>query len=167
MRKTAPKKKPTEEVVKKTTAADKAPDAADKAPNAADKASDAADKAPDAAKPSLKTTLAKERDVPRGPLTLVYDAENQYVKSISWDEYVARHQGSDIAHWERSSTIKTAPAAVKPAAEPAKPAIVPVPSAPAAPAAPAAAAAPCAPSAAIYDEISQTVKLISWDAYLK
>jgi len=170
MRKAAPRKKPSQEVVKKTAAADKAPDAADKASDAADKASDAADKAPDAAKPSLKTTLAKESDVPRGPLTLVYDAENQYVKLISWDEYVARHQGGDIAHWERSSTIKTAPAAVKPVVEPAKPAIVPVPSAPAAPATPAAAAAaaaPCAPSAAIYDEISQTVKLISWDVYLK
>jgi len=170
MRKAAPKKKPTQEVVKKTAAADKAPDAADKSPDAADKdpeAAEAADKAPDAAKPSLKTALAKESDLPQGPLTLVYDAKNQYVKLISWDEYVAKHQRGDIAHWERSSTIKTAPAAVKPAVEPAKPAIVPAPSAPAAPAAPAVVAAPCAPSAAIYDEISQTVKLISWDAYLK
>jgi len=180
MKKAPPKKKPTQEAVKKTAAADKAleaadkapeaadkaPEAVDKAPEAADKAPDAADKARDAAKPSLKTILAKESDLPQGPLTLVYDAENQYVKLISWDEYVAKHQGGDIAHWERSSTIKTAPATVKPAVEPSKPAIVPVPSAPAAPAA-AAAAAPCAPSAVIYDEISQTVKLISWDVYLK
>merc|ERR1719309_730576 len=92
----------------------------------------------------------------KGPHTVIYDAENQYVKLITWEEYIAHHRQNDVAHWdekkEKAATAsgETATSFVEQSA-----AIVPVPT--------IGQASPT--SAVIYDEATQTVKLIPWEVY--
>jgi len=87
-----------------------------------------------------------------GPHTIVYDAETQYLQLISWDEYVSKYQQEDMLEWKKKTEIKCIPEDTskmsrleeKGATEifdPAKPVTV------------------------IYDESSQSVKLIPWELY--
>ena len=86
----------------------------------------------------------KEESVPSGPLTTIYDPENQYVSLISWSDYEAHHLQHDMAQWNRikvSQRLVSTPQSQK--------------------------KTPVAPMVAIYDEASQAVKLISWEEYVQ
>merc|ERR1712212_1113670 len=119
--------------------------------------------------PSKVKPVTADSELPQGPLALLYDAENQYVKLISWDEYVEKFQHKDIAQWgkikeirpakvlvlepeDAAATIEAASvtsAEVKSFVEENPISVIPVPVSPT--------------SAVIYDEASQMAKLISWD----
>merc|ERR1712212_1063265 len=49
--------------------------------------------------PSKAKPFTADSELPQGPLALLYDAENQYVKLISWDEYAEKFQHKDVAEW--------------------------------------------------------------------
>merc|ERR1712212_1077907 len=125
--------------------------------------------------PSKAKPFTADSELPQGPLTLLYDAKNQYIKLISWDEYAEKFQHKDVAEWGKmkeiipaevlvleqegaTATIEAASitsAEVKSFVEETPISVIPVP-----------ASKHVSPtSAVIYDEASQMVKLVSWDAY--
>jgi len=101
--------------------------------------------------------IMSEQKLPPGPHTVVYDSENQYLQLISWDEYVLKYQQEDQLQWICQKAAKVIPtqAVVENLNEVPVNAHEPV----------AHQQPKMNGQAVVYDELSQTIKLISWDLY--
>merc|ERR1712142_365977 len=101
--------------------------------------------------------VMSEQKLPPGPHAVVYDSENQYLQLISWDEYVLKYQQEDQLQWICQKAAKVIPtqAVVENLIEVPVNAHEPV----------AHQQPKMNGQAVVYDELSQTIKLISWDLY--
>merc|ERR1712142_1272108 len=106
---------------------------------------------------SKQEPSVSEQKLPPGPHTVVYDSENQYLQLISWDEYVLKYQQEDQLQWICQKAPKVIPtqAAVENLIEVPVNAHEPV----------AHQQPKMNGQAVVYDELSQSIKLISWDLY--
>jgi len=84
------------------------------------------------------------------PMTTIYDPDNQYVKLITWDQYVLHHQKQDTENWQIMvpQDIKLTGVLSETKFSLAQ---IPVEK--------------VEPLVALYDEINQAVKLIAWELY--
>merc|ERR1712002_894408 len=98
-----------------------------------------------------------EQKLPPGPHTVVYDAENQYLRLISWDEYVLKYQQEDQLQWVCQKAHKVIPTQAVAENSIEKPVNAHEPLAHQQP--------KMNGQAVVYDEPSQSIKLISWDLY--
>ena len=87
-----------------------------------------------------------KESIPPGPHTTIFDPESASVKLITWDEYLEKYQQVDLAQWEKKSIVAPAKEIVLPT-EVAK------------------IMEPVEGQVAIYDESTESIKLISWDSY--
>jgi len=84
------------------------------------------------------------------PMTTIYDPDNQYVKLITWDQYVLHHQKQDTENWQIMvpQDIKLTGVLSETKFSLAQTPVEKV-----------------EPLVALYDEINQAVKLIAWELY--